>query len=370
MPKYDLSKRIVNGEVSRRQMLKGMAAAGVLSTTVPLLPKTAFAKQQVQLFTWGGYDDEGLYSGYIDQHGGDPEYSIFGDAEEGLQKLRAGYVVDVAHPCHSDPPRWNRAGVIQPLDTGRLSNWNDLFPELVNMPSINFDGNYWMAPVDWGDTSIVYNPEKVDWVKPGEESLSLLWDERMKGKFAIMDSAADSWYVYAIALGLDVKKMENITKADVDMVYNKAAGFRDNVKLFTADVATMEQALLDEEIWAALCWNESSWNTGMPMMSPKEGNLTWSCGLVIHKDAPNLDLAYDLIDAAISAETSAYLLREWGYGHSNKKGFETITKEELAERGVAQDPITHLQNGHFNNSPTDEVNDYIEQKWAEYTIGG
>ena len=73
MPKYDLSKRIVNGEVSRRQMLKGMAAAGVLSTTVPLLPKTAFAKQQVQLFTWGGYDDEGLYSGYIDQHGGDPD---------------------------------------------------------------------------------------------------------------------------------------------------------------------------------------------------------------------------------------------------------------------------------------------------------
>ena len=82
MPKYDLSKRIVNGELSRRQMLKGLGAAGVLSTTVPLLPKTAFAKQQVQLFTWGGYDDEGLYAGYIDKHGGDPEYSIFGDAEE------------------------------------------------------------------------------------------------------------------------------------------------------------------------------------------------------------------------------------------------------------------------------------------------
>ena len=65
----------------------------------------------------------------------------------------------------------------------------------------------------------------------------------MKGKFAIMDSAADSWYVYAIALGLDVKKMENITKVDVaDMVYEKAAGWRDNVKMFTTDTATMEQS--------------------------------------------------------------------------------------------------------------------------------
>ena len=29
MPKYDLSKRIVNGELTRRQMLKGLGAAGV-----------------------------------------------------------------------------------------------------------------------------------------------------------------------------------------------------------------------------------------------------------------------------------------------------------------------------------------------------
>ena len=34
MPKYDLSKRIVNGELTRRQMLKGLGAAGVLSATM------------------------------------------------------------------------------------------------------------------------------------------------------------------------------------------------------------------------------------------------------------------------------------------------------------------------------------------------
>ena len=79
-----------------------------------------------------------------------------------------------------------------------------------------------------------------------------------------------------------ISNKQKITKADVDMVYEKAAGWRDNVKMFTTDTATMEQALMDEEVWAALCWNESSWNSGYPMMSPKEGTLTWSCGLVIH----------------------------------------------------------------------------------------
>ena len=86
MPKYDLSKKLINGELTRRQMLKGLGAAGVISTTIPLMSKSAFAKQQAQLFTWGGYDDPGLYASYIEKHGGDPEYSIFGDAEEGLTK--------------------------------------------------------------------------------------------------------------------------------------------------------------------------------------------------------------------------------------------------------------------------------------------
>ena len=35
MPKYDLSKKIINGELTRRQMLKGLGAAGVISTTIP-----------------------------------------------------------------------------------------------------------------------------------------------------------------------------------------------------------------------------------------------------------------------------------------------------------------------------------------------
>ena len=164
--------------------------------------------------------------------------------------------------------------------------------------------------------------------------------------------------------------MEHVTKTQVDSVYAALRKMRKNVKIITTDTASMEQAIMDEEVWAALSWNESSWNTGFPMMSPIEGTLTWSCGLVIHKDAPNIDLAYDLIESAISAETSEYLLNEWGYGHSNKKGYETIDAASLAERGLAPDPIAHLSNGNFSNSPSDEITDYIEQQWAEYTAGG
>ena len=33
MPKYDLSKKIINRDISRRDMIKGLGAAGVITTT-------------------------------------------------------------------------------------------------------------------------------------------------------------------------------------------------------------------------------------------------------------------------------------------------------------------------------------------------
>ena len=53
------------------------------------------------VFLWGGYDDDGLFGPYVEAHGS-PEYSIFGDAEEGLQKLKAGFEVDLAWPCQGE----------------------------------------------------------------------------------------------------------------------------------------------------------------------------------------------------------------------------------------------------------------------------
>ena len=42
MPKYDLAKKIANGELSRRQMIKALGAAGVMTTLSPVISKSAF----------------------------------------------------------------------------------------------------------------------------------------------------------------------------------------------------------------------------------------------------------------------------------------------------------------------------------------
>ena len=49
------------------------------------------------VFLWGGYDDDGLFGSYAEENGS-PVYSTFGDAEEGLQKVKPGFEVDLAWP--------------------------------------------------------------------------------------------------------------------------------------------------------------------------------------------------------------------------------------------------------------------------------
>ncbi|MGH6892132.1 MAG: ABC transporter substrate-binding protein, partial [Dongiaceae bacterium] len=176
----------------RREVLQGLGALGIGVAMMPVGLRPARAGDEAIYFTWGGYDDPAMQVNYEKKYGALPEFAIYGDAEEGLQKMRAGFVADVIHPCSGDIPRWREAGIIRPIDTGRLKNWPNLFPELKALPAANHDGKTYMVPWEWGLTSITYRTDLVELPK-GEESWSILWDEKNKGRISIIDSAEDAW---------------------------------------------------------------------------------------------------------------------------------------------------------------------------------
>src|SRR5690606_23673091 len=88
---------------------------------------------------------------------------------------------------------------------------------------------------------------------------------------------------------------------------------------------------------------------GVPVKfaNPKEGIMSYCCGLVLMKDARNIDKAYDLIDAMIDPEAGKWLIDLYGYGHANKKTFEITDDKILADRNLPKDPSTFFANGIF-----------------------
>ncbi len=101
----DTIKRLRNHDISRRELGRAMASAGLATVVVPVVAGKAKADDEAIYFTWAGYDIPEIWPGYVEKHGVPPETPIFGDAEESFTKVRSGFVVDVMHPCSNNVPR-------------------------------------------------------------------------------------------------------------------------------------------------------------------------------------------------------------------------------------------------------------------------
>lgn len=344
------------GKLSRRRFVQSLTAAGVGMASVPLTGQRVGAQSaNATYFTWGGYDIPELFGPYEAQHGELPNFAIFGGTEEALTKMRGGFVVDVAHPCNAGVPRWASTGLFQPIDTSRLSNWGDVMPELYDLDYNMTDGKPWMVPFDWGQTSVTYRTDMFE--LEGEESWDMLWDERYSGRLGSLASGGDAWWCGAIKAGVDFAQIAS------DDAFTRIAEVmraqRPLIRVYTDDTTTLEQALSSGELAAAMTWNSSavllqSEEVPVKFAQPKEGALTWVCGLMMHKDAPNPDRAYDIIDSLISAQTGEFMINDYGYGHSNIKSFDEFDDETLRSLGLAKKPADVLDAGHFMIPQTQE----------------
>jgi spermidine/putrescine transport system substrate-binding protein len=366
MDKKDFLSRLKDGVLSRRQALEILRAAGVGVVTMPLMAPRARAEDQVTYFTWSGYDVPEFFPKYVEKHGANPNMPIFADEEEAFQKLRAGFFTDVAHPCSGRISRWRSVGLLQPIDTGRLSHWPDVFDYLKSANGANADGQQWFVPVDWGNTSVVYRTDLVD-VK--EDSWTILWDQRYKGKLSIGVDITDTAVIVALLTG--AKDPYDPTDAEIAAIRAKMTEQKPLLRFYWSDETTMEQALTSGEIVASSAWNGAVARlkaAGVPVayMKPKEGILCWACGLTLIAGAKEVDKAYDLMDAMLDPAAGQWLVTANGYGHSNKKTFDLVDDATLAELGLPKDPTEMLSSGIFSreNKKIDVLQKMFEEVQA------
>lgn len=331
--------------------MAGLVRAGVLTTCVPALSRYAFATPSDEIqhpvaFVWAGYDDPGFYPPYVAKYGRPPDFSLYGDEEEALQKMRAGYQPDVMLPCAYVVERWNRAGVLGTIDTSLLSNWKDVIPALKDAQGGLIDGRRVMVPTDWGMTSVIYRtdiaPEYID-----NETYGILWDPKYKGRLSTIDSQIDGASVAALYAGLDPF---NLSLQEIERVRELLQQQRSLLRVYTSDNTSITQSLASGEVVAALGWSTDYANLkaeGVPVkfMDPVEGRMTWICGAAIHSKSQHRELAHEVIDAMISPEGGAYTIRENSTGVANRLAFDLVDPELLASLGLDQDPQSVFEHG-------------------------
>lgn len=356
--------------LDRRAFQQSLAAAGLALVVAPMLPRRARAGDEAIYYTWASYDVPGLWPAYVEKYGAPPDMPLFADNEEAFTKIRAGYVVDVTFPCSNMTPRWRDAGILQPIDTARLGNWPDVFDELKTLEGTQADGQQWFVPIDWGQTSITYRTDLVD-LRGEAESWSLLWDERYAGKLTMLGAAEDAWWCAAIYAGIDTAHVDPAGMAKVKDLLKRQ---RPLLREYSSDTTSLEQSLASGELVAAMTWNSSAFQLqkeGIPVKfaNPKEGALTWCCGLVLLKSAPHVAKALDLIDAILDPRSGSYEIMEFAYGHSNRKSFEPVSEADLLARGLSKNPLEVLGRGVFVGPQPPEIEQAINREWEEIIAG-
>ncbi len=335
---------LVHGRVDRRELMGFVATAGLAFAALPTTRAAADA-DMVTYYTWGGYDIPELHQPFIAKYG-EPNTAPFGGTEEALAKIRAGYEPDVAHPCLEDMRTWYDANVLAPIDTTKVANWDNIFPQMLDAGDVSFDGAYYMVPFDWGNSSILY---RTDLIEVEEESWCMMFDEKYEGRIAARNSIANV-RAAAACLGFDM-----FTPTDEQLggpIADLLRVQRRLVPFFWDDQTTAEQAVANGEAVMMYAWNSAVVELkkqGLPIAyaNPKEGRWTWMCGIVrVVSGRADEQMQYDFIDAMLAPETGKWLIENYGYGHANKQSFEIADPTTLDELGLT-DPIAVFERGVF-----------------------
>jgi spermidine/putrescine-binding protein len=191
-------------------------------------------------------------------------------------------------------------------------------------------------PWDWGNESIIYRTDKVELQ---EETLALMIDERYRGQMSMYDSVDSMTGLGGKIAG--VKDPFNATDAEIDQIVEVWKKIQANMKFYWTDSSQVEQAIAAGELVASWAWNEAVINLsnqGVPVkyMKPKEGLFTWVCGLALGKNGEGSeDQAYDFLNAMLDPDSGKNLIESFGYGHANRKSFDLVDPELIAQMGLS-----------------------------------
>ncbi len=311
---------------------------------------------------WAGYELPQFYEPFTEQY---PQvkvdYSFFSEDAEAFAKLQSGFKVDLVHPCN---PWWGlyvEQGLVQPIDTSKLSNFAGLDPDMVALGQ--FNGQQYFIPWDWGFESIIVRTDKVETIP---QSWADLANPEYAGRLAIWDSGEANHIIAALALGFDPW---TTTPEQDAQIKQWLIDLKPNLLTYWVDFSELAQQVGSGDVWVASnAWADTytsllDQNVPVAYIDPAEGMLGFVCGFGISSQAKELDLAHAYIDAAIAPQSMANFSNEYGYGSANQDALPLIDPEIVAL--FHMDDPAFLERTVFYQSLTQEQRQKITTMWND-----
>jgi spermidine/putrescine transport system substrate-binding protein len=352
----------------KQRLLRGAMTVMILVSAALLAScgQQAEDTASLHLLEWNGYQYPEYYPEYIVKYGRPPAFTFFAEAQDALKRMRAGYQVDLVHLCTGQIEEARAAGLIKPLDTDRIPRWSEITPELLELPDVRINGEYWIVPWEWGYSTVGYNPEVVD-VK--NATYDIFVDPRFKGKTALTADILVNIFVAAIIGGW--ADPFDPTPAEIGATPEIFTKMLENARFIWTDSTQLEQAWSAGDVGISYVYGSASRRMpkqGMPIVIV-EPLITWMCGLSLSANAnASEDEVYDYIDAMLDPLSGVALFDEYGYGHGNSNTAALIDPVRVEGTGV-DDPVGTFARGEFSSALPPAKKARLLQLWYEAQAG-
>jgi spermidine/putrescine transport system substrate-binding protein len=305
--------------MSRRRMLKGMAATAGAAALGFGSTRPAQAAATIQYMCWEGYNDARIIDPFKAANNCDVTFDLIVDSPGGFAKLQAGASREV-DIVSSDMPwitRMGPAGIALDLDPNDYADEFATFYPQFKPPyePLLHDGKTIGVATRWGWVGACIN-EKFDKAE-NWKTYDPVFDPANAGKICVMDWG--DWPILPMALyagidpyaALDANALEEVRKVLRAMFKNKP--------VLTGDLTLAQKGLLDGSLRG--CIGAGSYLTSAIrkqghmgvraiVPDPKNGlkqGIIWVEATAILKETDQPDLAKKLLKHVVSKESSRFL---------------------------------------------------------------
>ena len=267
-------------------------------------------------------------------------YSTYATNEDMYSKITSGagtydvivpsdYMIEKLIPANPD----NGWLGLEPFDASTLSNYENIDEGFRN-PYYDPEDLY-SVPYTYGMIGVIYNTALVDPEDYENESWSLLWNEKYKGKILQFNNPRDAFGSAMYYLGLDINSTDK-------EVWNKAL-----TKL--SEQKPLVQGYVNDEIFNKMTTASAAiapyfagdfitmadQNEDLAFYYPKEGANYFVDAMCIPKNSKNKEVAKEYINFMLSEEPAVANALYVGYASPNKVVYESeYYAEEMGEDAI------------------------------------
>ncbi|EAQ63435.1 hypothetical protein MED121_23975 [Marinomonas sp. MED121] len=276
--------------------------------------------KSVNFYNWNDYITEEALESFTQKTGVKIQYDLFDSVDTVETKLltgASGYDV-VMSDASRRLKRQIKAGAFQKLDKSKLTNYQNIDPQILGWIE-NFDnGNLYALPYMWGTTGLGYNVNEVNQRLPHavKDGWGLLLNPDNVSKLAdcgvmLLDDVEELYVATLLYLGKDINEASS---ANLKLVESHLKKIRPYIRSFSnsmymTNLASGESCLAVGYNGSIFMVQDTADQAGngikLNYVIPKEGATLWFDAMGIPVDAPNPDNAHLLLDHLMEGEIMA-----------------------------------------------------------------